>query len=146
MKVITPGHTYMMYGNKGTASTTLQFYMDPAIHGGVEQAGTTNQEVARVLIDRLLYLEDELPWGGDLHMVDNLRDLIIMHEVRAGTRKGLCSIELMVRLTTLNRQWLVATGRGIEQSQPRRNGHIYPEDCHLAATCGGKCERLTDAA
>lgn len=134
MKVIDPGHTYELQGNKGTATMLLQFYMDPERHGGRMQAGTTNQEVARALIDRLQYLERETPWGGDFHMIDNLRDLIVMHEVRAASRKGLCSLAAMHALTQR---------RDIEAIPPRvDDGHIYPTDLHRAEECGGECEGL----
>jgi len=141
MRVLDAGHRYELQGNKGGGPTVLQFFKDARLHDGDGAEGTTNQEVARALIDRLRYLEAEAPWGGDFHMIDNLRDLIVMHEVRAAMRRGLCGAAAMRVLVALNRAELPSVG--IERIQPRSaDGHIYPRDIHRAADCDGKCERL----
>lgn len=67
MKIITPGHLYMLanFENKDVNEQFLQF-----IHKEVEEDttefitisdGTTNEEVIEVLIDRLNYLFEKFP-------------------------------------------------------------------------------------
>ena len=63
MKVLIPGHKYVLSDIKSsdreTDVNTLKFYYEKG-KDRHEVIGTSNQEVIRVLIDRVKYLENEL--------------------------------------------------------------------------------------
>lgn len=68
MKVLNPGHLYALADSeKGEApSQTLQFVEKvPARETNtvlkIKKRGTTNEEVLRVLIDRMNFLQDKMP-------------------------------------------------------------------------------------
>lgn len=63
------------------------FFKDPKIHGEGHN-GALNQEVLRVLIDRVKYLEQELPSPENETILHHLRCALIEHEVRALRRKN----------------------------------------------------------
>ena len=59
MRVIEPGHIYELNHLKTTRTGSFQFYKDPDIHDGKFLDGPSCQEVIRMLIDRVKYLESE---------------------------------------------------------------------------------------
>lgn len=69
---------------------------DPELSNGVGQHGTSNQEVLRVLIDRVKFLDEQLPHKVNDEILYHLRQALLMiHEVRHVQRlveKG-CEIE-----------------------------------------------------
>lgn len=83
MKVIYPGHLYMLsqLDAKGGEFQPLQFVQRAPLHPPVP--GTTNQEVLRVLIDRIKVLDAEVPWEGNQQILFHLRSAIALHESRA---------------------------------------------------------------
>lgn len=83
MRVYYPGHRYELSQLDGSDVSTqiLQFVQRPPLHK--PWPGTTNQEVCRALIDRVKTLHFEKPWYGNPRIIDNLRDVIILHEIRA---------------------------------------------------------------
>ena len=134
MKTLIDGHLFELQGNKGSEDTTLQFYMDPSIHNGQFQDGTTNQEVCRALIQRLQSIDLEQHWQANSMMIEWLRNIIMLHEVRAATRHGYCPVAEANLLDVLGRD-----AGGIELLDPRRSdGHIYVP-VHIITSCFGKC-------
>lgn len=134
MKVLDAGHRYVLEGNKGTDAQEVTFYKDEKINGD-GYGGTTLQEFLRVLIDRAFFLDGQVPGGGVLSMVPVWQGQIIELEVRAAGRHGLCMFEARRQLTRL------AEWSDLEKVEPRpEDGHIYPQEIHTAAWCGGRCD------
>lgn len=78
--VITPGHTYSLDQLDGEGRHHLQFVQR---HPHPPKQGTTNQEVCRALIDRVKFLNAEVPWEGNAQIIYHLRMVIALHEARA---------------------------------------------------------------
>lgn len=131
------GHSYLLANNQDDGGQALDFYMDPKIHAGKRQRGTTSQEALRAVIMRTIALDEELGWGGNDAILAHLREALFLYEVRAAARHGLCMLASWTRLREMARAYEGA----IELIQPRRaDSHIYDEAVHLAADCGGRCE------
>jgi len=79
METITAGHRYTLNHLDGEGSEQLQF-VDRG-HGR-NMEGTNNQEVIRVLIDRVKFLELEKPWHGNAEIIKHLRMALVLHESR----------------------------------------------------------------
>jgi len=79
-EVIKPGHTYALKQLDGDAYHHLQF-VQRSPHE--PKPGTTNQEVCRALIDRVKFLDSEVPWDGNAQIIYHLRMVIALHEARA---------------------------------------------------------------
>jgi hypothetical protein len=85
MKILDLGHSYALGSLDGDACVVLTFvkrFREDANH-----AGTTNQEILRVLIDRVLFLDAEKPWRGNEEILAHLRAALVLHECRALERK-----------------------------------------------------------
>ena len=85
MKVLKAGHKYLLQSVHGNADQELQFIQKEPFHFPCD--GVLNQEVLRVLIDRIKLLNRELPWDGNDMILFHLRSAIILHEQRALMRK-----------------------------------------------------------
>lgn len=85
MRVLKPGHTYELDHLDGSGKSRLQFVQRSPKHEPKE--GVTNQEVLRALIDRVKFLNEELPWNGNEKILRHLRMALILHEARALERK-----------------------------------------------------------
>lgn len=82
MEVIDRGHTYLLDDNKSTTKTnTLVFYKDIKINNNGYN-GTTNQEVLRALIDRINFLNEQVPDKINKDIIYHLRKALILHEQR----------------------------------------------------------------
>ena len=98
MKVITEGHTYELdhfenYGLPGVAVQKLQFiHKEPAEPGSKELEticdGTTNEEVLRVLIDRMNYLQNKFPCRENAIVITKLEESLMWLEKRTANRKA----------------------------------------------------------
>lgn len=75
MKVIDPGHIYELDDLKSKTKTRFQFHKDPEIHGQ-SLDGPSCQEVLRMVIDRVWYLDSEKDWAGNEESVQHLRTAI----------------------------------------------------------------------
>lgn len=84
MEVIEPGHIYTLRHLDGPGHTLLMFV---AREYGKHHEGTTNQEVLRALIDRVQYLDNQLPWPGNAKIIEHLRMALVLHEARVLERK-----------------------------------------------------------
>lgn len=87
MKARIPGHLYELDNLKEDGFTLLSFYMDPSIHDGQKQTGTSCQEVLRAIIDRVQSLDKEKPWDGNKQIIQKAREMIHLFETRALFRK-----------------------------------------------------------
>lgn len=82
MKVIDAGHVYELDDLKSDTKTDFNFHMDPKIHPqGMD--GPSCQEVLRMLIDRVEYLDREKFWGRNAEIIQHLRQAILLFEIRA---------------------------------------------------------------
>ena len=83
MNIIEPGHIYELRQLDGSDVETLRFVnREDRPH-----AGTTTQEVIRVLIDRTLHCDKCLRWEGNDEIIRHLRMALVLHEARAIVRK-----------------------------------------------------------
>jgi hypothetical protein len=84
MRVMYPGHLYALDHLDGSKVTRLQFIQRQPHHKGKE--GVTNQEVLRALIDRVEFLDRELPHMVNEQILHHLRMALVLHEARALVR------------------------------------------------------------
>ena len=83
MKIIDKGHKYAAQDNNSlNHSNEIRFFKDPLLHEGSSQEGTTNQELVRILIDRVQYLEEEKHSKYNEEIIFHLRSVIALHEKR----------------------------------------------------------------
>ena len=80
MKIINKGHIYSLEHLDGDKTSTLNFVKRG--RGENDAEGITNQEVLRVLIDRVKFLEEELHWEGNKEIIYHLRMALVLHESR----------------------------------------------------------------
>ena len=96
MKAITPGHKYELdhcenYGLPGLPVQTLQFIEKvPREPSSTElitvNDGTTNEEVLRVLIDRMQYLNGKFPCRENSIVITKLEESLMWLEKRTRDR------------------------------------------------------------
>ena len=84
MEIEEPGHIYILNNLDGTEKTRLVFVNRNNCY---EHEGTTNQEVIRALVDRVKYMEQQLPWDGNKKILFHLRMALVLHEARVLERK-----------------------------------------------------------
>lgn len=101
MKVIDPGHTYaldVLDGESSTEPEILRFVKreGEGYPGNVgHHPGTNMQEVIRALIDRVKYLNAQIPdWQRNRNVLDHLRQAIYYLEHRAAERHGRPPLEV----------------------------------------------------
>jgi hypothetical protein len=92
MKVIDPGHRYQLDTLDGQVDVQLVFVKRegekfPGNMGA--HHGTTTQEVLRALIDRMQYVDQQIPWRMNQDVIAMLRESIRILEFRANERSGL---------------------------------------------------------
>lgn len=102
MKILTPGHKYELdhfenFGLAGVPVQTLQFIekrpVQPpriGVPGEMETVndGTTNEEVLRVLIDRLQFLNGKFPCRENAIVLTHLETALLWLEKRTNDRKA----------------------------------------------------------
>lgn len=81
MMVVDVGHKYLLKNNKADTCTELTFFKDACINDN-GYAGTTNQEVVRALIDRIKFLDSQVPHKVNSEILYHLRKVIVLHEQR----------------------------------------------------------------
>ena len=94
MKILTPGHKYELanFEQVGQPGQTLQF-IEKAPVGAAGQLttvhdGTTNEEVLRVLIDRMQSLQSKFPCRENAIVITKLEESLMWLEKRTADRKA----------------------------------------------------------
>lgn len=96
MKVITVGHRYELenFENKDNPGQTLQFIEKVPVQDVLDgrlitiNDGTTNEEVLRVLIDRLNTLQGKFPCRENAIALTHLETALLWLEKRTADRKA----------------------------------------------------------
>jgi len=95
MKVLTPGHRYELeyFEQPAGPGQTLQFIeKQPDPHGGDEMVtinnGTTNEEVIKMLIDRLKTMQGKVPSRETAIVITKLEEALMWCEKRTADRKA----------------------------------------------------------
>lgn len=95
MKVIVEGHTYELERNEvkldGYPVERLQFINKVKQEDGslvLVADGTTNEEVLRVLIDRMNYLQKRVPCRENAIVITKLEESLMWLEKRTADRKA----------------------------------------------------------
>ena len=83
MKILDPGHRYLLDNLQSDTKTVLQFTKDKNLHNGHGYDGPTCQEVLRAIIDRVQTLNAERPWSGNDDIIFHARMMIAGFEARA---------------------------------------------------------------
>lgn len=71
-----------MDDNKTPTNTTVIIFKKDAKINGNGYNGTTNQEVIRALIDRMYFLDNQVPHRFDDKIIEHLRMALVLHEER----------------------------------------------------------------
>ena len=87
MKILDKGHKYKLKNLKTKNNQTLCFYKDGKINQSKTKKGTSNQEVLRVLIDRVLFMENQKHHYLNKKILKHLRKALVLHEMRHLDRK-----------------------------------------------------------
>lgn len=93
MKVIEEGHRYEVDSLDGTYPQIIQFIMKLPIDEGSSLLGTvidgtTNEELMKVLIDRLNYLNAKMPCKANIIAIQKLQEALMWQEYRTSKRKA----------------------------------------------------------
>ena len=74
-------HEYFLKNLDGNGYQTVNFVNRG--HGNEnDKEGTNNQEVLRMLIDRIHFLNSEVHWNGNQQILYHLRMALVLHEGR----------------------------------------------------------------
>jgi hypothetical protein len=93
MRTLIAGHRYQLDNFEGSKPQTLQFIHKEPRHAGTTEMmtledGTTNEEVLRVLIDRMEFLQDRCPCKENLGALDHMRGALALLEQRTLNRQS----------------------------------------------------------
>lgn len=89
MHVVDPGHCYLFDGYDGALHQEVRFMkrIGDNYPGNIKAYGGTNcQELLRVLIDRVKYLDQQKPCEEDKLILYHLRNALYLFELRAFMR------------------------------------------------------------
>ena len=92
MKIIDPGHMYEIASYDGGVPQVVTFMKrsGPGYPGNVGSCpGTNCQELFRVLIDRIKYLDRQIPCAENAESLECLRRALHLFESRAAKRHGI---------------------------------------------------------
>lgn len=91
MKVLIRGHQYLLEGHEGKVQQTLVFIEKfPTVSGRLKTItdGTTNEEVLKVLIDRLKVLHEKLPSSESWQALKHIQRALVVLESRTALRQA----------------------------------------------------------
>ena len=92
MKVLTEGHFYQLENfEEEDAAQVLQFVEKRETENNelvTVQNGTTSEEVLRVLIDRMKYLQKKIPCRENAIVITKLEECLMWLEKRMADRKA----------------------------------------------------------
>lgn len=97
MKILDVGHKYELLSLDGKKKQTLQFVKRKGLNfPGNTSAypGTTTQDVIHCLLNRMRYVNNQIPCIENEVVIANLQQCLLMLELRAAKRHG---IELEVK-------------------------------------------------
>lgn len=80
-----PGHRYEIDHLDGKGSTIIQFVQREPLHES--QSGILCQDLLHVMIDRIAYLDDEVPSPINQELIHHARIMLALFEARALVRK-----------------------------------------------------------
>jgi hypothetical protein len=86
MRVIVPGHVYTVQNVDGPGEQTIKF-VKRLPKNEPNEAGILMQELLRVLIDRVNFLNEQVPCHENITILENLRESFVLLESRASRRK-----------------------------------------------------------
>ena len=95
MKILTPGHKYELASHEGGTPQVLQFIEKKPVFQPPNCSpkqlltvndGTTNEEVLRVLIDRLELLNGRVPCRENSITITKLQEALMWQEKRTASR------------------------------------------------------------
>ena len=87
MKILKPGHSYRLASaDESGPSQDIDFVRGPA--EARESMGTTNEEVLCMLIDRMKFLNSEVPCEESEIVIHNLESALLALHVRTMNRKS----------------------------------------------------------
>jgi hypothetical protein len=118
MKVLDPGHCYLLDVLDGDAPEELTFVkrVGDKYPGNTDAySGTTLQEVLRACIDRVKYVNAQIPDFNNNDVLYHLRATILALEQRAYVRHGILCDLLITE---------------IEDLPVNSHGHLWKEDMH----------------
>lgn len=125
MRVLDPGHAYALpyldqrEGSSSEGVLTFVKRVGPGYPGNsFGHAGTTIQEVLRALLERLQYLDSQIPCSQNEIAQAHLRGALLQMEIRAAIRHG--------------RDWLPLTRLARIEKEP-----TCPKCFHIG--CEGAC-------
>lgn len=93
MKIVTIGHKYELASFEGGPAQTLQFIekvpsKEPSAPLVTVNDGTTNEEVLKVLIDRLQYLNGKFPCRENAIVITKLEESLMWLNKRTADRQA----------------------------------------------------------
>jgi hypothetical protein len=97
MEVIDPGHKFRLEGYDGGEAQVLVFMKREGTgypFNVGHHSGTNCQEVIRALIERVKYLQRQVPCDQNSQIIQLLRESLILFEDRASQRRGKTSPQL----------------------------------------------------
>ena|SRR2546426_10626024 len=92
MKILTVGHRYELdnFERKDQLGQVLQFIEKVPVDGGTEletlRDGTTNEDVLRMLLDRLNYLQSKFPCRENAIAITHVETALLWLEYRTTKR------------------------------------------------------------
>ncbi len=113
--ILDPGHRYQLPSQSDTFPQILQFVkkVGPGFPGNTTSYdGTLMQDVLRALIDRVKYVDNQIPHETNQDVLYNLRDAIYSLEARAAERHNATLDHAAINFDIL------------ESYQPSENGHL----------------------
>lgn len=91
MKIIKPGHTYLLKNFENKETQAIQFIQKAPIKGTIDlevvQEGTTNEEVLVMLIDRMKFLQGVMTSRENTHVISLLEKALMWLNKRTDDRK-----------------------------------------------------------
>ena len=92
MQILTPGHKYVLDNFENPNSgQTIQFIEKQAANAGSSELitmhdGTTNEEMLRVLINRMYFLQDSFPCRENALAITKMEEALMWLEKRTADR------------------------------------------------------------
>jgi len=86
MNVLTPGHLYELDNHEGSGKQTIQFLQKFNSQAWSAVEGVTNEEVIKVLIDRIIFLNSISPCRENSLAITKLEEALMWLNKRTQNR------------------------------------------------------------